>query len=273
MAAQKDQITVVKRQKKVTPQYLPQGTLQYKTFIKRTISEALQNAFARYADKMLSEVKAGPGYTTDRADFPSIVVKFYEKTLKNAGIGHVEWGKDEVIKGNFIEYHHTMYTGDVSLEVYGLSSPDRDKVADALVEIISMGTVGVEGKTFQERIYDTIGTTPYSDWHFITVNTDLVSGFGEQEKIAPWMPEDVFVYMCEYRIPIMGEFYSITPKEEPGSTGLVSEVDIYPYVTEGLAEAAERVAGEIAPKDFPEEQIPDEDYIKIVADDDDEVEL
>lgn len=334
MATQKDQQSIVPNPRTVKPQYLAQQTLQYKTFLKRTIVEALQNSFGLYEDQTLVKSKIGPDYQTTRANFPSIVIKFYEKQLQNIGVGHMEWGPEtnvielkgtgkiitgsgEItglattqdlfpgiteIKGNgipknaiviritgetsvlvnktafetretnlsirgelsinekFIEYHHSLYQGDIAFEVYGLNSPDRDKVADALVEVVQMGVVGEEGKTFQERIYDTIGLSPYSNWHFITVNTDLLQGYGEREELAPWMPEDVWVYRCEYRVPIIGEFYSITPKGAKGALGLVKRVKLYPWNTTGISSTPEGQYGEIEPDEFPGGQVPNEDY-------------
>ena len=334
MAKQKDQQSVVPNPRKVKTQYLAQQTLQYRTFLKRTITEALQNAFGFYEDPTLLKVKIGPDYQTTRANFPSIVVKFYEQQLKNAGVGHKEWGPEtnvieltgtghitegsgEItglatvqdlypgiteVKGNgipkdaivirvtsdtsvlinknafetrttnlslrgelsinekFIEYHHSIYHGDIALEVYGLSSPDRDKIADALVEVVQMGTVGEEGKSFQERIYDTIGLSPYSAWHFIAVNTDLLSGYGDREEMAPWMAEDTWVYRCEYRVPIIGEFYSITPKAHKGTLGLVKRVKLYPWNTSGISSTPEGQYGEVEPDEFSEGKVPNEDY-------------
>jgi hypothetical protein len=332
--AQKDQQSVVPNPRTVKPRYLAQQTLQYKTFLKRTITEALQNGFELYEDPTLHKTKIGPDYQTTRANFPSIVVKFYEQQLKNAGVGHMEWGPEtdvielkgtghitegsgEItglattqdlfpgiteVKGNgipknaiviritsessvlinknafetrettlslrgelsinekFIEYHHSIYHGDVALEIYGLNSPDRDKIADALVEVVQMGVVGEEGKSFQERIYDTIGLSPYSDWHFIAVNTDLLSGYGDREEIAPWMPEDTWVYRAEYRVPIIGEFYSITPKGHKGTLGLVKRVKLYPWSTTGISSTPEGQHGEVDPDEFPEGKVPNEDY-------------
>lgn len=337
MPTQRDQQSVVPNPVAQKPKYLAQQTLQYKTFLKRTIVEALQNAFNLYEDPTLLKTKIGPDYQMTRVNFPSIVVKFYEQQLKNAGVGHMEWGPEadviilkgtghitegsgEItglattqdlfpgiteIKGNgipknaiviritgetsvlinkeafetrettlsirgeldinekFIEYHHSIYHGDIALEVYGLNSPDRDKIADALVEVVQMGIVGEEGKTFQERIYDTIGLSPYSDWHFITVNTDLLSGYGEREEMAPWMPEDVWIYRCEYRVPVLGEFYSITPKSLKGTLGLVKHVKLYPWNTTGISDTPEGQYGEIEPSEFPGGQVPNEDYYNL----------
>lgn len=334
MPVQKDQQSVVPNPRVVKPQYLAQQTLQYKTFLKRTMTEALQNAFGLYEDPTLHKTKIGPDYQTTRANFPSVVIKFYEKQLQNIGVGHMEWGPSADIielkgtgkitegsgeitelatvqdlfpgitevKGNgipknaiiiritdensvlinkeafetrntnlsirgelsidekFIEYHHSLYQGDLAFEVYGLNSPDRDKIADALVEIVQMGTVGEEGKTFQERIYDTIGLSPYSDWHFIAINTDILQGFGEREELAPWMPEDVWVYRCEYRVPIIGEFYSITPKGSKGTLELVKRVKLYPWNTAGISNEPKGQFGEVEPSEFSGGQVPNEDY-------------
>ena len=185
------------------------------------MTEALQNAFGFYEDPTLLKTKIGPDYQTTRVNFPSIVVKFYEQQLKNAGVGHIEWESTETdnhlvltgvghitegsgvlsglatvddlypgvteVKGNgipknaivirilsetsvllnknafetrettlsirgelsidekFVEYHHSIYHGDIALEVYGLSSVDRDKIADAIVEVVQMGVVRRRG--------------------------------------------------------------------------------------------------------------------------------
>src|SRR5208282_6035943 len=349
MPTQKDQQSVVPNPRPQKAVYVPQQTLQYKTFLKRTMTEALQNAFALYGlkepesphqyDATLGKTKIGPDYQTTRVNFPSVVVKFYEQQIMNAGVGHMEWGPetteinltgtgritkgsgelteldtvqfllpgvtevkgDGIPKGaivirivdetsvlldreayetrktnltirgeldineNFIEYHHSIYHGDIALEVYGLSSVDRDKVADALVEVVQMGIVGAEGKSFQERIYDTIGLSPYSQWHFIAINTDLFKGFGEREELAPWMPEDTWVYRTEYRVPIIGEFYSITPKGGEGTLNLVKRVKLYPWLeaNAGISDEPEGHFGEVAPEEFPEGKVPEEDYYNV----------
>lgn len=349
MPTQKDQQSVVPNPRPQKAVYVPQQTLQYKTFLKRTITEALQNAFKLYGlkepeaphqfDDTLGKTKIGPDYQTTRVNFPSIVIKFYEQQIRNAGVGHMEWGPetteinltgtghitkgsgevtkldttqflipgitevkgDGIPKGalvirivdqssvllnqeayetrdtnltirgelnideNFIEYHHSIYHGDIALEVYALNAPDRDKVADALLETVQMGVVGAEGKSFQERIYDTIGLSPYSNWHFITVNTDLLSGYGEREEMPPWGPEDVLLYRCEYRVPIIGEFYSITPKQGAGTLNLVKRVKLYPWLEAdaGISDEPSGKFGEVEPDDFPEGKVPDEDYYNV----------
>jgi hypothetical protein len=263
MIVQEDQLTEISGETEIKPgRYARQRTIQYKTFLKRAIAEALMNAFNRHPDPSLKKTKVGIEYATDRADFPAIVIKFYEKDIRNAGVGHIEWGPDpsdpKYPDGptfeRFIPYSHRTYHGDIEFEVLAQSSLDRDKVVDALIEVLAMGEVSVEGETFLNRIYKSFGTTPFSEWHFIALNTDLISGYGEQQMNAPWFAEDVLMYQTAYRLPIFGEFYSLTPAVG-GASGLITEVDIYPW--------DEADPTDIPPADFPEDIIPDEDYIKI----------
>lgn len=255
MPAQEDQITNVTGEHEVTPRYANQRTLQYKTFLKRAIAESLQNAFNKHPDSSLAKSKIGIEYATDRADFPAIVVKFYERSIKNAGVGHQEWGPSPDVPGRWIKYFHRIYHGDIEFEILALSSLDRDKMVDALIEVL-MGEVSPEGETFLTRLYSDIGKTPYSQWHFLTLNTDEITGQGEREENAPWLVEDVLMYTVAYRMPMLGQFYSMTPREA-GGTGLVSEIDLYPW--------DEVDPLDTPPEDFPEGKIPEEDYIKITG--------
>jgi len=326
---QRDQLSQKTGVKKTSPKYGAQVTLQYKTFIKRTMVEALQNAFSLYDDETLERTKIGPNYQTTSVDFPNIVVKFYEQRLQNAGVSHREYGNVhalESLKGKgfldaakgeitqlpitslfypgstkvkaigipkgtyvtevvsnsaiklsqrptttgleeivfedvwvpkFFEYHHFLYHGDIALEIYGKTSTDRDKISDAIIEVINMGVVGEEGETFQNRLYHTQADAefPYSSWHFPVVNTDLMQGYGETAGLASWMPEDVLVYKAEYRVPVMGEFYSITPETTEGALTLLERVDLYPWTPEDSTTPA--------PDEFPEGIIPPEDYIPV----------
>lgn len=252
---QEDQLTTITGEHEVTPRYAIQRTLQYKTFLKRAIAEALQNAFKNHPDPALAKSKIGIEYATDRTDFPSIVVKFYERNIRNAGVGHEEWGPSPSNPDRFIKYFHRIYHGDIEFEILALSSLDRDKMVDALIEVL-MGEVSPEGETFLERLYFQIGKTPYSNWHFIALNTDEITGQGEREENAPWLVEDVLMYTVAYRMGVLGEFYSMTPREH-GGTGLVSEVDVYPW--------DDVDPFDIPPEDFPEGVIPADKYFKFTG--------
>jgi hypothetical protein len=124
-----------------------------------------------------------------------------------------------------------------------MSSVDRDVVRDALVEILAMWQVSAGGQALTNRLFWSNETTPYGLWHYAVLNFDLITGYGEQATIAPWIPEDTMVYEVSYRVPIFGEFYSMTPAVL-SPTGFITEVDVYPWI-QGVD---------------PAPPVPDEDY-------------
>jgi hypothetical protein len=213
--------------------YVPQQTLQYSTFIKRSLVEATREALINHPSATVSGTQVTVDMPRTKSAFPAIVIKFYEREMPNAGVGHYEYvldpdfPEDEQI---YTKVYHRMYKGDVEWSIYGLSSVDRDLVRDALIEVLAMQELTTGGSAFISRMYDDLNTTPYGASHFPVLNLDLITGYGEAESMPVWAPEDSLVYSVKYRVPIFGEFYSnIAPVRT--STGFVEEVDVYPWAT------------------------------------------
>lgn len=220
----------------------PQTTPRYKTFVKQGLVEALIAAFSNHTDPTVASAKVAIDFTDTDFSLPAVIIKFYESKLPNAGVGHFEWLPypltDDPTNPNtvFVEYQHRLYTGDIEFEIFGMSSLDRDLLSDALIEVLSMDEVSTPGKAFLNRFYNGIQSTPFGLWHFPTLNLDNISGYGEQQMLAPWSPEDQLVYQTAYRVPIFGEFYSYTPPE-PVTSGPIEEVDVYSYPTDAEGNA------------------------------------
>lgn len=217
--------------------YIPQYTLQYSTFIKRALVESLQAAFNAHPTAQVANANVAIDFGRERWKLPGVIIKFYERELPNAGVGHVEWGvspqdPNPAAPTMFIKYYHRLYQGDIGFDIYAMSSVDRDLVRDALIEVLTMNeatdSVTSGGTNFLNRFYLDMENTPYGTWHFPVLMLDKITGYGEQHQSAPWQPEDTLVYSVSYRVPIWGEFYSLTPTL-PASTGLLQEVDVYPY--------------------------------------------
>ena len=213
---------------------MQQQTIHYKTYIKGLLRQALEDVFAEHPDPILQrQTKVSSSLPQTQAQYPTVIVRFYERDLHNMGVGHHEWiGLKDPSTGEptneWIRFKHYGYSGDIEFAIYALSSEDRDLMADAIVQILSMGDTEAYSHPFYDRLYKpNYDEDPTAIEHFINLNSDRIMGYGESEMIAPWMPEDVLVYQTSYRIPIMGEFYSRTPPFVP--LGLVSEVDLYPY--------------------------------------------
>jgi hypothetical protein len=216
--------------------YLKQYTVQYKTFVKRALVTALGAAFSSHPDPTVANSKVAIDSTDDDFHLPAVIIHFYERKLPNAGVGHFEWfpwplDADLTAPGNvqWVRYQHRLYQGDIEFEIFGETSVDRDLLADALVETFAMIETSSAGQTFIGHFYNGIQSMPYGLWHFATLNTDDITGYGENTNPPPWSPEDDLIYQTSYRVPIFGEFYSYTP-EHPDTEHVIDEVDVYPWV-------------------------------------------
>lgn len=231
----------------MTDPLIPLSTIGYKTYVKKALVESLRAVFANHPDDVtVRNATVGIDFPMTEADYPSIVIRFYERKLRNAGIAHREWLSPDDGGTGYHPFKHILYNGDIEFAIYALSSMDRDIMTDALVQTLMMADIESYTQAFLDRIYAANpNVDPYSREHYINLNTDEVQGFGEQQQIAPWMPEDVLVYQTSYRLGIFGEFYSLAPSSE--SYGVVEAVETYPYMP---------VAGEPVPDPDPENPTP-----------------
>lgn len=234
------------------------ATLSYKTFVKRIVTQALRDAFNGHPDPTVAKTTVSVDYPHDLLEFPVVIIKFYERDISNIGVGHVEY-IGNIVDGqvtSVTQYYKRWYKGDVEFEVFGLTSLDRDTIADAFIEVIGMYELTPGGEAFWNRMYASNTDAYYGEWHYCVLNQNVPSGYGEMQQIAPWMPEDVLVYQTSYRIPVMGEFYSLTPSS-PNTPGLVEQVDIYPWDSDDPEDTP--------PADFPGGIVPEDDYMVITA--------
>jgi hypothetical protein len=210
-----------------------QQTVRYRTYIKETLVEALRDVFDDHPDPLLRNTKVTVELPTDESSFPVIIVRYFNRRLNNAGIGHHEWmlatpeGYEPKL---YQKFKHFMYSGDVEFKIMALSSKDRDFLADALVQTLGMAETEAYSRTFLERVYNAdpeIQTG--SKYHFINLATDEFSELGDQEGPAPWMEEDLLVYSSTFRVPIFGEFYSRLLTDQT-SYGIVQKVEMYPWI-------------------------------------------
>jgi hypothetical protein len=215
--------------------YLPQETIRYSTYIKTAVTEALREPFANHIDDLLQTTNVGIEYPKTQVDYPAVLVKFYEREINPVGVGGGEmWIDLSHIDEDFVgsyRFKKSFYWADLEFEIQGLSSVDRDLIGDSVVQIIQMGQLASYTNSFFERIYpteaDMQNSYPDSVWHYISINTDKVSGFGEQAAPTPWGSEDDLIYKKSYRVPVFGEFYSIPPD---APAGFVEAVHAYPYI-------------------------------------------
>lgn len=209
---------------------LPERTIPYKTGIKTALVQGLRLAFAAHPDELLRQTKITIDFPRTRADYPAIIVRFYERRIHNAGIGHVEYLPDS--NGNLRAWGHYYWNGDIEFAISALSSHDRDLLADTIVELISMGEYQSYTRNFYQRIYTSDYVAyPAAEYTELVVAVDDFMGYGEQQNPAPWGAEDEMVYRTAYRVPALGSFYNVPPTDE--AYGLIEYVDLYPYGSHG----------------------------------------
>lgn len=213
----------------------PERTIRYKTYVKTAVVEAFKDVFQHHIDTLLQKTKVTIDFPRTNADYPAVLVRFYERSLTNAGIGHVEHitvdsptGEPEDPDRTFA-FKHYFYKGDLEYAIFGLSSLDRDLISDSVVQTLGMGNLEDYTNRFFNRIYpeESSGRYPDSIWHYININTDEIQGTPESESATPWGSEDDLIYKTSYRTPIFGEFYSVPP-DMPKD--YVQKVLTYPYI-------------------------------------------
>jgi hypothetical protein len=216
---------------------LPETTIRYKTYLKRALVEALRQVFANHPDSQLHRTKVSIDYPTSENLYPTVIVRFYEREIRNAGVGHVEYlvRVDDNDEPTLLtdKFRHYLYSGDIEFAVYALSSKDRDLIADTLVQTLAMPDMASYTNNFFNRLYHPPqDNDDYDDarYNFVNLNTDLISGFGETQTQQPWLSEDNLQYQTSYRVGIYGEFYSLPPIDSDVWGGVVERVDLYPYI-------------------------------------------
>lgn len=207
------------------PEPLGQETIRYKTYVKTALTEGMRGVFTQHVDDLLQRTRVTIDYPTTENDYPTVIVRFFERSIRNAGVGHVEWLESE--DGDLFRHKHYLYDGDIEFAIYALSSLDRDLISDSVVQTLSMGTLEAYTNAFFVRIYEQdVAVNPTADIHYINVNTDEIRGFGETQNPVPWGEEDLLVYQTSYRVGITGEFYNLPPEDVDE---VISRVDSFPY--------------------------------------------
>jgi hypothetical protein len=165
----------------------------------------------------------------------STIIETYSVNSLNATFAHA-----------FRKFRHLIYTGDLEFAVYALSSKDRDLIRDSLIEILQMADLEPWTNQLLTRLYypDPV-IKPDSQFHFINLNTDRLSGFGETQSPVPWEAEDQLIYNVSYRMGVLGELYSRVPPNP--IYGMVEAVDVYPYMGD---------VGEPKPNPHPDDATP-----------------
>src|SRR5205807_3756699 len=92
---------------------LPEQTIRYKTFVKAALVEALREVFVNHPDTLIQNSKISIDYPTSQARYPTVLVRYHERQIRNAGVGHVEYILREGSTTIVDRFRHYLYDGDI----------------------------------------------------------------------------------------------------------------------------------------------------------------
>lgn len=186
------------------PDSILRSPINYKMETKRAIVKGLQNIFYNteeyfpdyQSSKLLTESHITIEYPQRPEQYPSIIVGFKERELKSAGIGHYELINDTTA------IQRWLFQGSITIEIFALTSMDRDFISDSVVNLLSFGRL--EGFTFREYVEN-------------NTNIDLQLSVGSLTPIpeqtmsgVSWGLTDQRIYTVGYEFGCLGAFISTT---------------------------------------------------------------
>lgn len=169
------------------------------TAAKVSIVEALRAAYKSPNIDMTPNF-IGIEYPEQEVDWPAILVEFNPSDIRWTGVM-----PDELEKlpfGDFKRYRKGHFAGTYSFSIYALTSQERDRLMDSIIQLFLMGDLNADTKKFFDTVenHDLISQIIMHD-HVTTVGTTVSAG-------TPWGSDDI-VYEGSLRVDIAGgEFYA-----------------------------------------------------------------
>ena len=178
--------------------------INYKMEIKRAVVKSFQNVFNSTEDyfpgykssELLTNSHITIEYPQKPEQYPSLIIGFKERELKSAGIAHSE------IVENTAVVQRWLFQGSISIEVFALTSMDRDFISDSVVNMLSFGRI--EGFSFRDYIENNAQVDiQLSVGSLIPTSEQTMSG-------VSWGLTDQRIYTVGYEFGCLGGFVSTT---------------------------------------------------------------
>lgn len=181
---------------------LLRSPINYKMEVKRSVVRAFQSVFhdtSKYypgykSSELLTKSHITIEYPQRPEQYPTLIIGFQEQELKNAGVGHLD-----NISANTIA-QKWFFQGLITVEIFALTSMDRDFISDSVVNMLSYGRV--MGKPFRALIEgDSLVDLQVSLGSLIPVPEQTMSG-------VSWGLTDARIYTVGYNFGCIGGFNS-----------------------------------------------------------------
>lgn len=191
--------------------------MSYLTQVKTTIVEALQTCFDDfYPVPQFRGVHTSIEYPTEKQNYPGLWIDYDDtEALVRAGVSHVEY-LDPVSGEKVPPFTRWRYTGAVSITVVALTSLERDRLYDEVVNVIAFGSQDDERGRFRSLVQSNPFVT-------VDLNYDGVTPGGSSAAPGtPWETDEI-IYEKTMTMDAIGEFY---PTMGTGPVVLLSRVQV-----------------------------------------------
>lgn len=170
---------------------------------KRGVIRALRATFdTQYPDDVLAGVHVDMEYPVTRESYPGVWVQFSLNTIQRAGISQ------EIIGPDGVRYYHWRFNGRITLTVVALTSLERDRMADGLINLFAFGRYIPSMSAFSDSLnsYENVA---------IFLDQDALTPGGQSVNVGvPWDPDQI-AYEDTYSIDCIGEFFMSTGDPTP----------------------------------------------------------
>lgn len=160
-------------------------------------------------------------YPEQSQQWPSLLVQFHPRgSVSWTGVNPEEFTEaGELETFDWTGITKGYFEGSIDLTVLALTSRERDRLWDALIELLLMGLRNADTEIFFERLNN-------HDLIDMTVLPSNITPLGDSiSPGTPWDPEPLS-YEATVRIDVVGQFYASTYDRRLMS---ISEVHLYPY--------------------------------------------
>ena len=181
---------------------LLRSPINYKMEVKRSVVGAFQSVFHNTgtyypgyeSSELLTKSHITIEYPQRPEQYPTLIIGFQEQELKNAGIGHLDNFSSNTIAQKWF------FQGLITVEIFALTSMDRDFISDSVVNMLSYGRI--MGKPFRALIEgNSVVDLQVSLGSLIPVPEQTMSG-------VSWGLTDARIYTVGYNFGCIGGFNS-----------------------------------------------------------------
>jgi hypothetical protein len=142
-------------------------------------------------------------YPVEEIEWPAIYVQFRPTVTQYTGLNPDTFTavvNNEGVTTGWEQIRHGYFEGAFDLQILAMSSEERDKIWETIINFFMMDGVGPSSSAFYSSIAanDLIGIT-YAKGSVIQVGDTVSPG-------TPWSPEEL-TYETTLRIKCIGEFY------------------------------------------------------------------